>query len=143
MSDPERQQNVLEHWVSPLETMGLLEELRRRLESPDREAELRELLKGPGQSQWSFSTDVPSIDLNQVEVDPEAAAWLPRETCERLGVLPLAVVDDSLVLAMVDPQRASAVDEVVFLSGSMFARLRTDEVSLWAAIERTYPSAHG
>lgn len=61
-------------------------------------------------------TRVPLIDPGEVQIDPEALRLLPRDTCARLRVLPLAIATDGSTkvvrLAMADPTDTTAVAEV-------------------------------
>jgi hypothetical protein len=61
-------------------------------------------------------TRVPLIDPGEVQIDPEALRLVPRETCARLRVLPLALANDGTTkvmrLAMADPTDTTAVAEV-------------------------------
>ncbi|MBX3156101.1 MAG: hypothetical protein KF773_08880 [Deltaproteobacteria bacterium] len=61
-------------------------------------------------------TRVPLIDPGEVQIDPDALRLLPRDTCARLRVLPLAIATDGATkvvrLAMADPTDTTAVAEV-------------------------------
>jgi hypothetical protein len=61
-------------------------------------------------------TRVPLIDPGEVQIDPEALRLVPRDTCARLRVLPLALATDGTTrvmrLAMADPTDTTAVAEV-------------------------------
>src|SRR5579885_2043648 len=55
---------------------------------------------------------VPFVRLEQVEIAPEVARSVPAELARHHGVLPVAVADSILTLAMVDPTNLAAIDEV-------------------------------
>ena len=62
-------------------------------------------------------TRVPLLDPGHIEVDPEALRLVPRDSCARLRVLPIAVNIDGgktrvLRVAMADPTDTSAILEL-------------------------------
>ena len=60
---------------------------------------------------------LPFADLATSPADPRAAEVLPPGEAERLGVLPVAVRDGALVVAVADPAALPLADEVARLSG--------------------------
>lgn len=58
------------------------------------------------------------VSLAMFAVDREAAALLPARIARRMGVIPIAFRDGSLVLAMADPLDVEAIDDV-FLRTNM------------------------
>jgi twitching motility protein PilT len=60
---------------------------------------------------------LPFADLATSPADPRAAEALPPGEAERLGVLPVAVRDGALVVAVADPAALPLADEVARLSG--------------------------
>jgi hypothetical protein len=60
---------------------------------------------------------MPMVDLRDFTPDPDALRRVPRALAERGPVLPLALRDDLLVVAMADPWHQPLVDELRFASG--------------------------
>ena len=57
------------------------------------------------------------IDLDEFEVDPEAANLLPPEAARRYNAVPLAFEPDgSLVVAMADPSDSLALSDIAFMT---------------------------
>ena len=56
------------------------------------------------------------VDLDEFVVDRRAVQLLPGAVCRRYTVLPIAIRDDYLVLAMADPGNVMALDDVRALS---------------------------
>ena len=60
---------------------------------------------------------VKTVSLRHGLIDPAAARLIDREEAERLKVLPLFKVENTLTVAMVEPQSLPAIDRVAALSG--------------------------
>jgi type IV pilus assembly protein PilB len=60
---------------------------------------------------------VPFVGLENFEVEPQALALLPEPVALKLGVLPLALSGERLVVAFPDPTDLDAINTVSFLSG--------------------------
>ncbi|MBX3112722.1 MAG: Flp pilus assembly complex ATPase component TadA [Fimbriimonadaceae bacterium] len=81
------------------------------------------------------------LDAWDLELDPpkpDATGLVQGETCQRLGVLPVAVRGDLLVLAMVDPDDTAAVDEVRKEAGLRVQPVLADPERLAALVQRNY-----
>lgn len=59
----------------------------------------------------------PALDLARVRIPLELLELLPRETAEAHGLLPVRAKDDALLVAMIEPDNASALDELSFVTG--------------------------
>jgi len=70
--------------------------------------------------------------------EPAAARRVPREVAERLGVLPLAVEDDHLILGTADPDNVLALDEVAKHAGARIVPVWLSDQEIRAGIERVY-----
>lgn len=53
---------------------------------------------------------VPFIDLDQTSIDPAAVKSMPRELLERHQMLPLAINDKSVTVALADPLNTDGID---------------------------------
>lgn len=65
----------------------------------------------------SFQYGLPVIDLQQIEIEPQALALVPEEIAHRHKVLPLRIEGDTLVVAMEDPSDIQAIDTLSAISG--------------------------
>ena len=82
---------------------------------------------------------VPFLELTDYQADRAAIALVPAAICRRYVVLPLAVTDDTLTLAMVDPRDVFALDDVRAAAGrqiSIVVAERTDLLTTMARYHR-------
>lgn len=82
-----------------------------------------------GLDSWDLETDPPK---------PEAMGLVSGETCQRLGVLPVALKGDLLVLAMVDPDDSSAIEEVRKETNLRVQPVLADPERLAGLVQRNY-----
>lgn len=61
--------------------------------------------------------DVPAVDLNQTFGDPMVLDIIPREKALEFKVIPLFEVDNTLTVAMPDPDNLEKIAQLEFLSG--------------------------
>ncbi|MBP9085053.1 MAG: type IV-A pilus assembly ATPase PilB [Kofleriaceae bacterium] len=59
---------------------------------------------------------LPSINLNEIEIDPSVLKLVSREICEKHQVIPVRRNGPTLVVAMADPSNIYAIDELKFLT---------------------------
>ena len=82
----------------------------------------------------------PIVDLDAFPVEAEALRRLPYAVASRLRVMPLLLRDGKLIVALDDPSRRAAVDEVEFNAEAkvvpVLARGRSIESVLFAAYEK-------
>ncbi|MBI4229114.1 MAG: type IV-A pilus assembly ATPase PilB [Deltaproteobacteria bacterium] len=60
---------------------------------------------------------VPSINLDNFDIDPEALKHLSRELAIKYNLIPINHSDSTLVIAMSDPSNIFAIDEIKFATG--------------------------
>lgn len=60
---------------------------------------------------------VEYVDLEEVTVDPAAAALIPDALARRYAAIPIAFEDDKLVVALSDPANVLAIDDIRAISG--------------------------
>ncbi len=89
----------------------------------DRTVPLGELLVRKGvvtrqalQSALARKMGYPLVDVEHFPVEPDAVNKLPYAVAKRLEVLPLLLRDGRLIVAMEDPTRRDALDEIEFIS---------------------------
>jgi type IV pilus assembly protein PilB len=76
------------------------------------------------------------IDLSEVVVEAAAVARVPEAVCRRHSVLPIAVEDGRLVVAMADPANVFAVDDVRLMTGLEVRAVVGTRADVLAAIDR-------
>ena len=81
---------------------------------------------------------VPTISLDEYEVDAEILKLVNREHCEKHKVLPISRAGGSLVVAMADPTNLNAIDDLKFLTGYNIDPVIASETAIIAAIEKYY-----
>jgi type IV pilus assembly protein PilB len=81
---------------------------------------------------------VPTINLDEYEVDAEVLKLVPKEPCERHKVLPVSRTGNALIVAMADPTNLNAIDDLKFLTGYNIEPVIASESSIHAAIEKYY-----
>ncbi len=81
---------------------------------------------------------MPVVDLSDFTPDPEALRRMPRAVAERGPVLPLALRDDVLVVAMADPWNRPLIDELRFACGQRVRPVAAAPEALASALLRAY-----
>ena len=111
----------------------------------DRSVPLGELLVRKGvisraqlQSALARKMGYPMVDVERFAIEPDAVRKLPHAVAKRLEVLPLVLRDGRLVVAMEDPTRREAIDEVEFITQLKVVPTLTKLGSLQFAIPNTF-----
>jgi type II secretory ATPase GspE/PulE/Tfp pilus assembly ATPase PilB-like protein len=60
----------------------------------------------------SIQFNVPLIDLNRHVVQPQAIGLVPQELARHHTLIPIDIVNDSLVVVMADPENISAIEDI-------------------------------
>ena len=81
---------------------------------------------------------VPSINLDDFEIDPDVIKLLPQEVAIKHQVVPVHKAGPSLVVAMADPSNIFAIDDIKFLTGYNVEVVVANESQVARAIERFY-----
>ncbi|HEY3233111.1 MAG TPA: type II secretion system protein GspE, partial [Polyangiaceae bacterium] len=81
---------------------------------------------------------VPTINLDEYEIDAEVVQLVSREVCEKHRIIPVARSGSSLIVAMADPANPHAIDDIKFLTGCRVEAVTATESAITAAIERHY-----
>ena len=58
---------------------------------------------------------VPSINLEEVEVEEDVIEMIPQDVAERHGIIPIDKHGSTIVVAMTDPSNIYAMDDIKFL----------------------------
>ncbi len=113
----------------------------------DRSVPLGELLVRKGvisraqlQSALARKMGYPVVDVENFAIEPDAVRKLPHAVAKRLEVLPLVLREGRLVVAMEDPTRRDAIDEVEFITQlkvvPTLTKLGTLQFAIPAAFDR-------
>jgi type II secretory ATPase GspE/PulE/Tfp pilus assembly ATPase PilB-like protein len=98
-------------------------ELALEQQRDDRSVPLGELLVRRGvisraqlQSALARKMGYPVVDVENFSIEPDAVRKLPHAVAKRLEVLPLVLREGRLIVAMEDPTRRDAIDEIEFVT---------------------------
>lgn len=83
---------------------------------------------------------IPSINLDEYQIDGELIKIIPKEMAEKHKVIPVARAGSSLIVAMADPTNLHAIDEIKFLTGLNVEPVIAAEGSIVSHIEELYQS---
>lgn len=84
--------------------------------------------------------DVPTIDLNSFEIDPEALRMISGQVCEKHHVIPVTIAGKNLVVAFADPSNIFVKDDLALLTRCKIDVVVASEVSIANAIDKYYRS---
>ena len=81
---------------------------------------------------------VPSIALNQFEIDPAVIKLVPGETARKYQIVPLSRASATLTIAMTDPTNVVAMDDVKFMTGYNVEPVVASEIAVVESIDKYY-----
>ena len=81
---------------------------------------------------------LPSINLNEIEIDPSVLKLVSREICEKHQVIPVRRNGPTLVVAMADPSNIYAIDELKFLTQYNIEPVVASEASIEANLSKYF-----
>src|SRR3954465_6021297 len=84
---------------------------------------------------------VPAINLTFFEIDGTVVKLIPYDTAKRYQILPLSRVGSSLTIAMADPTKVFAMDDIKFMTGFNIEPVVASESSILEGIEKAYGQA--
>jgi len=84
---------------------------------------------------------IPYIDFAEKRPDANAIALVPRELATRYTLMPVAIEDDRLVVAMADPQNVLALDDLRIITGYEITPAISTKDGIVAAVEEFYKVA--
>jgi type IV pilus assembly protein PilB len=82
--------------------------------------------------------DCPTVNLNEVIIDPEVIKLIPEDICRRYKILPYQLENNTIFLAMVDPLDFRIVNDIKFLTHKDIKPVLASEKALTKAISRYY-----
>lgn len=81
---------------------------------------------------------LPTVDLYNFEVDPEAVKLIPRQICYKHLVMPVSKAGKSLVVAFADPSNIYVKDDLSLLTRCKIEVVVASEPAIINSIERHY-----
>jgi type IV pilus assembly protein PilB len=81
---------------------------------------------------------VPTVNLEEYEIDAEILKLVSKEQCEKQRVVPVSRAGSSLIVAMADPTNLNAIDDLKFLTGYNIEPVIASEQAILAAVEKYY-----
>ena len=83
---------------------------------------------------------VPSIDLNEFDIEADIIKLIPKEVVLKHQVIPINRTGSTLIVAMADPSNIFAIDDIKFLTGYNVEVVVASEQAIEAAVEKYYTS---
>ena len=80
----------------------------------------------------------PLVDVQQFPAEANALGRVPYAVAVRLAALPLMIRNGRIVVAMDDPSRMNAIDELEFVAQSKVVPVLAESSNLGAAIDKVY-----
>ena len=84
---------------------------------------------------------VPSINLGDIDLDPDVLKLLPKEVVTRHQVIPVNKSGNTLIVAMADPSNIFAVDDIKFITKFHIEVVVASEQAIADSIDKYYTSS--
>ncbi len=81
---------------------------------------------------------VPSINLNEFEIDESVIKLIPTGVVQKYQLIPVNRAGSTLIVAMADPSNIFAIDDIKFMTGYNVEVVVTSEASIKTAIDKYY-----
>ena len=81
---------------------------------------------------------VPSVTLEEVQIDEDVLKLIPREVAEKHSLIPINKDGNSIVVAMSDPANIYAMDDIKFLTGFNVEVVVSSETAIRKAQDQYY-----
>ena len=81
---------------------------------------------------------VPSINLNEFEIDEAVIKLIPAEVAQKYAIVPVNRAGSTLIVAMSDPSNIFAIDDIKFMTGYNVEVVVAPEKSIRDAIDKYY-----
>jgi len=85
---------------------------------------------------------VPSIVLDDFEIDPDVVALIPEDVAVKHTIMPVNRAGSTLIIATADPSNIFAIDDIKFLTGYNVEVVVSAEEAIRRAIERYYDTGN-
>jgi len=83
---------------------------------------------------------VPSIDLNEFDIEVDIIKLIPKEVVLKHQIVPVNRTGSTLIVAMADPSNIFAIDDIKFLTGYNVEVVVASEQAIEGAVEKYYTS---
>ncbi|HDN85840.1 MAG TPA: type II secretion system protein GspE [Candidatus Omnitrophica bacterium] len=84
---------------------------------------------------------VSTFDLSTYIIDPEVIKLIPEEVATKYKVVPVFRIDNTLTVAMVDPNNVFVIDELSRITGCIIEPVLADEIAIRKAHDQYYGGA--
>src|SRR5262249_36462829 len=84
---------------------------------------------------------IPSITLNNVDVDSETLRLVPAPIARKYEVLPIKRIGGTLTLAMSDPTNVFALDDIAFMTNLQILPVVAPQAAIRKVLDRAYDAA--
>jgi type IV pilus assembly protein PilB len=81
---------------------------------------------------------VETINLDEFEIDEDVVKLVPKDVCQRHGLIPVSRAGSSLIVAMSDPSNLHAIDDIKFLTGYNVEPVVAPITAIEKAVTRYY-----
>lgn len=81
---------------------------------------------------------ITGVDVAQFEIEQGVLTLVPRDFCEKHGVIPISKAGSTLVVAFTDPGDLQVRDNLRFITKSKIQPVVATEISIFGAIEKFY-----
>ena len=81
---------------------------------------------------------VPTVNLEEYEIDADILKLVSKEQCEKHRVIPVSRAGSSLIVAMADPTNLNAIDDLKFLTGYNIEPVIASETAIATAVDKFY-----
>jgi len=81
---------------------------------------------------------VPSINLNEFEVDAAVIKLIPPDVAQKYSIVPVNRAGSTLIIAMSDPSNIFAIDDIKFMTGYNVEVVVAPEKSIRDSIDKYY-----
>jgi len=86
----------------------------------------------------AFSSDLPFVDLKQVHIDPNAVSTVTKDVAKKFKLLPFAVENNTIRVAMDNPNDVVAIDTLRRTTGKAIEMFASDLDGILESIEIYY-----
>ena len=86
----------------------------------------------------SSQYDIPIIDLQNVDIDPEATKTVTERYCEENLVIPIGYDEGKLVIALYDPLNILVTDDLRFRTGNEVIAMLAPKNAIYEAIKKNF-----
>ena len=81
---------------------------------------------------------VPTINLNEYEIDPAVVKIIPPEVVQKYNLVPVNRAGSTLIVAVSDPSNLFAIEDIKFMTSYNVEMVVASESDIKAAIDKYY-----